>query len=43
MEEGMAEDRMEWCEAHADPVWDTHDPLVAACFYHDYLQERLNV
>lgn len=34
---------MEWCEAHADPVWDTHDPLVAACFYHDYLQERLNV
>jgi hypothetical protein len=42
MQEGMAEDRMEWCEAHADPAWDTHDLIMAARFYHDYLHERLS-
>jgi hypothetical protein len=42
MHEGMAEDRLDWCEAHADPAWDTDELTMAARFYHDYLHERLS-
>jgi hypothetical protein len=42
MQEGMAEDRMGWCDAHTDLSWDTDELAMAARFYHDYLQERLS-
>ncbi len=42
MQEGMAEDRMDWCDAHADPAWDTDELAMAARYYHDYLHERLS-
>lgn len=42
MSESMAEDRLEWCERHVDPAWHTDELIMAARFYHDYLQERLS-
>ena len=42
MHEGMAEDRMDWCEAHVDPHWEPDELVRAAHFYHDYLEERLS-
>jgi hypothetical protein len=41
MHEAMAEDRMDWCEAHLDPHWEPDEVLRATRFYHDYLEERL--
>jgi hypothetical protein len=42
MSEGMAEDRLEWCERHIDPAWHTDELIRAARYYHDYLDERLS-
>ncbi len=42
MGEGMAEDRLQWCEQHVDPAWHTDELIMAARSYHDYLQERLS-
>ncbi len=42
MSEGMAEDKLAWCDRHVDPTWHADELLMAARFYHDYLQERLS-
>jgi len=42
MHEGMAEDRMDWCDAHVDSHWEPDQLVRAARFYHDYLGERLS-
>jgi hypothetical protein len=42
MHEAIAEDRMDWCDAHLDPHWEPDEMLRAARFYHDYLEERLS-
>ena len=42
MHEGIAEDRMDWCEAHVDPHWEPDELVRAAHFYYDYLEERLS-
>lgn len=42
MGEGMAEDKLAWCDAHVDPAWHADELIMAARFYHDYLQERLS-
>ena len=41
MHEGMAEDRLAWCEQRVDPAWTTGELGMAARFYQDYLRERL--
>ena len=40
--EGMAEDRLDWCDRRVDPAWHTDELIMAARSYHDYLQERLS-
>ena len=42
MHEGIAEDRMDWCEAHVDPHWEPDELVRAAHFYHDYREQRLS-
>jgi hypothetical protein len=42
MHEGMAEDRLAWCEARVDPTWSTDALGMAARFYHGYLRDRLS-
>ena len=39
--EGMAEDRMTWCEQRVDEAWTTDDLRMAAHFYQEYMRERM--
>jgi hypothetical protein len=39
--EGMAEDRMTWCEERVDEGWTTDDLRMAAHFYQEYMRERM--
>ena len=41
MTDGMAEDKLEWCEERVDAAWHCDQLILAAHFYHDYLNERL--
>ena len=40
MHEGMAEDKVYWCEDRVDDSWHPDELILAAHFYHDYLIER---
>jgi len=40
--EGMAEDRLDWCDRRVDPAWHPDELIMAARSYHDYLHERLS-
>jgi hypothetical protein len=40
MTEGMAEDKLEWCEERVAAAWHSDELILAAHFYHDYLNER---
>jgi hypothetical protein len=42
LHEGMAEDKREWCERHIDHAWHADVLILAAHFYHDYLNEHLS-
>jgi hypothetical protein len=42
MTEGMAEDKQQWCEGRVDTAWHPDELILAAHFYHDYLNERLS-
>jgi uncharacterized membrane protein len=42
MTEGMAEDKLEWCERRVDTSWHPDELILAAHYYHDYLNERLS-
>jgi hypothetical protein len=42
MHEGIAEDRLAWCEEHVDPSWNNDDMGMAARFYQEYLRDRLS-
>ena len=42
LNEGMAEDKLEWCERHVDQAWRSDELILAAHFYHDYLTEHLS-
>lgn len=42
MHEGMAEDRILWCESHIDEAWSTDELNMAARFYQEYLRERMS-
>jgi hypothetical protein len=42
MHQGMAEDRLKWCEKRVDPLWGIHELSSAANFYYEYLKERLS-
>jgi hypothetical protein len=42
MHEGMAEDRIAWCENHVDEAWSADELAEAARFYQEYLRERLS-
>lgn len=42
MSEGMAEDKLQWCERHVDAAWQPDELILAAHYYHDYLNERLS-
>lgn len=42
LHEGMAEDRLAWCEERVDPMWSADELAMAARFYHEYLRERLS-
>ncbi|HEY6784051.1 MAG TPA: hypothetical protein VI159_03825 [Gemmatimonadales bacterium] len=39
--EGMAEDRMNWCEHRVDEAWSTDELGMAARFYQQYMRERM--
>jgi hypothetical protein len=39
--EGMAEDRLTWCEERVDEAWSTDDLRMAAHFYQEYMRERM--
>ncbi|MFI5839175.1 hypothetical protein ACIA8K_05585 [Catenuloplanes sp. NPDC051500] len=41
LQEGMADDRQDWCEKRVDDEWSTDELSLAARFYHEYLTERL--
>jgi hypothetical protein len=41
MHEGMAEDRIAWCEDHVDEGWTADELTSAARFYQAYVRERL--
>lgn len=41
MAEGMAEDKLEWCERRVDRSWHADELIMAAHSYHDYLNERM--
>jgi hypothetical protein len=42
LHQGMADDRVKWCETRVDPRWDLHELSSAANFYYEYLKERLS-
>ena len=42
MSEGMAEDKLKWCERRVDTAWHPDELILAAHYYHDYLNERLS-
>jgi hypothetical protein len=42
MHEGIAEDRLEWCEDRVDPAWSGDELGMAARYYQEYLRERLS-
>jgi hypothetical protein len=42
LQEGMAEERMTWCEQHLDQAWSTGELSMAARHYQDYLHDRLS-
>jgi hypothetical protein len=42
LQEGMAEDRIAWCEERVDQDWDTDELGMAARFYQEYLRERMS-
>jgi hypothetical protein len=42
MSEGIAEDKLRWCERRVDPAWHADELIMAAHHYHDYLTERLS-
>jgi len=42
MNDGMAEDKLDWCERRVDESWHPDELILAAHFYHDYLSERLS-
>jgi hypothetical protein len=42
LNEGMAEDKLEWCERRVDHAWRSDELIMAAHFYHDYLTEHLS-
>jgi hypothetical protein len=42
MSEGMAEDKLEWCERRVDHAWRGDELIMAAHSYHDYLIEHLS-
>lgn len=41
MHQGMAEDRLSWCEERVDRGWRLDQLVAAGRFYRDYLKERL--
>lgn len=41
LDDAMTEDKREWCERHVDEAWRSDELILAAHFYHDYLNERL--
>jgi hypothetical protein len=42
LQEGMAEDRIAWCEQRLDEGWGTDELGMAARFYQEYLRERMS-
>ena len=42
LHEGMAEDRIAWCERHVDEEWSADELSTAARFYQDYMRERMS-
>jgi hypothetical protein len=42
LHEGMAEDRIAWCEKHVDEGWSADELSTAARFYLEYLRERMS-
>jgi hypothetical protein len=42
LQEGMAEDRITWCEERIDEAWSTDELSMAARFYQEYLRERMS-
>lgn len=42
LHEGMAEDRLAWCEERVDQGWGADELGMAARFYQEYLRERLS-
>jgi hypothetical protein len=42
MHEGMAEDRIAWCERHVDEEWSAEELSAAARFYQEYIRERMS-
>jgi hypothetical protein len=42
LHEGMAEDRLAWCEERVDESWTADELGLAARFYQQYLRERLS-
>jgi hypothetical protein len=42
MHEGMAEDRVAWCERHVDEGWSADELSTAAHFYQEYMRERMS-
>lgn len=42
LQEGMAEDRIAWCEQRLDQAWSTRELSMAARFYQEYLRERMS-
>jgi hypothetical protein len=42
LDEGMVEDREEWCRRHIVSTWTGDELIMAAHTYHDYLRERLS-
>jgi hypothetical protein len=42
LQEGMAEDRIAWCEQRIDEEWSTDELGMAARFYQEYLRERMS-
>jgi hypothetical protein len=42
LQEGMAEDRIAWCERRLDDGWSADELSMAARFYQEYLRDRLS-
>lgn len=42
LDEGMAEDKAEWCDRHIDEAWHNDELIMAAHYYNDYLTEWLS-